>query len=255
MNDFTIKEELQAFIDGELDPARAAEFAKLVMGDSNLSANMAAFQDDKARIEQVYGPLRQLPLPERWLHTIDSRLPPKKRIFSGSFYFRPLAVAVATSLLVLVGAWFTYQRVSGAKEDTIVVEALAARHDSTQPGTAFNAASISPAYRNEILTTSLAMALKAPDLSKLGYQLEDVRVYPNVPGGKAVELSYRNTQNGVFTLYLRHPTGPPRVDLTENNGLRICLWQDDVLGAVMVGEMSAGEMARIASLAYSGLTL
>jgi anti-sigma factor RsiW len=37
--------------------------------------------------------------------------------------------------------------------------------------------------------------------------------------------------------------------------MRICIWQDEELSTVMLGEMSAGEMARVASLAYSGLTL
>jgi anti-sigma factor RsiW len=37
--------------------------------------------------------------------------------------------------------------------------------------------------------------------------------------------------------------------------LRICIWQDDIIGTVMVGDMSAGEMARAASAAYAGLNL
>jgi hypothetical protein len=45
------------------------------------------------------------------------------------------------------------------------------------------------------------------------------------------------------------------VDLVERDGMRICIWQDEVLSTVMLGEMSAGEMARIASLAYSGLAI
>ena len=107
----------------------------------------------------------------------------------------------------------------------------------------------------KVLSAALSETLKAPDLSKLGYRLANIRVYSGVPGGKAVELAYRDAQNRLFTLYLRHPSGPPRVDLVERDGMRICIWQDDVLGTVMLGEMSAGEMARIASLAYSGLTL
>jgi anti-sigma factor RsiW len=76
-----------------------------------------------------------------------------------------------------------------------------------------------------------------------------------VPGGKAVELAYRDVQQRTFTLYLRHPSSPARVELLERDGLRICIWQDDVIGTVMLGQMSAGEMARISTLAYAGLTL
>jgi hypothetical protein len=89
----------------------------------------------------------------------------------------------------------------------------------------------------------------------MGYRLAQIRVYDGVPGGKAVGLDYRDAQMHEFTLYLRHPSSPARVDLYQREGLRVCIWQDDVLGTVMLGEMSAAEMARIASLSYSGLNL
>ena len=109
--------------------------------------------------------------------------------------------------------------------------------------------------RNQVLSKALDMNVKAPDLGKLGYQLADIRIYSGVPGGKSVELRYRGEQNRVFTVYLRHPSGPPQVDLLQRDGLRICIWQDEYVGSVMLGEMSAGEMARAASAAYAGLTL
>ena len=56
-----------------------------------------------------------------------------------------------------------------------------------------------------------------------------------------------------FTVYLKPSSGTPRFDMIKRGDVRICVWQDDVLGAVMLGEMSAAEMLRIASLAYSGL--
>jgi hypothetical protein len=41
--------------------------------------------------------------------------------------------------------------------------------------------------------------------------------------------------------------------MVSRGPVRICLWQDDVLASVMVGEMSSAEMLRVASLAYNGL--
>jgi hypothetical protein len=80
-----------------------------------------------------------------------------------------------------------------------------------------------------------------------------LRVYGNAPAGKGVELLYRHKDNRVFALYLRRPSGAPRFDQYKQGKLRVCIWQDDVLGAVMTGEMSAAEMQRLASLAYTGL--
>jgi anti-sigma factor RsiW len=88
----------------------------------------------------------------------------------------------------------------------------------------------------------------------MGYRLATVQIYGGVPGGQAVELVYRGRENRVFTLYLRHSTSAPRFDQFQTSGIRVCIWQDDVLGTVMAGKMSAAEMQRLASLAYTGLT-
>jgi anti-sigma factor RsiW len=116
------------------------------------------------------------------------------------------------------------------------------------------AAFATPEMADQMLTAALGMMLKAPDLNRMGYSLATIRTYSDVPGGSSVELDYRNAENRLFTLYLRRPSGPARIELLERAGTRICIWQDDVLGTVMLGEMSAGEMARLASLAYAGLT-
>ena len=249
------EEDLQAFIDQELDQKRAAEIAMLVTSDAALAGRIAAFRSDKSRLGQVYGTLAARPLPREWLEHIADRTSRRRLQFSRRYFSRQLVVAVAAGLLLMVGAWLAYQRMGGPNGDTIIAEALAARRDSIHPQQVFAAATLDAPETHRVLTTALAMNLNTPDLAKLGYRLASIRIYSGVPGGKAVELDYRNPQNRLFTLYLRHPSGPARVDLTERDGMRICIWQDDVLGTVMAGEMSAGEMARIASLAYSGLSL
>jgi len=258
-NDLGIsKEELHAFIDGELDSIRAAEVARLVATDPVLAARVEAFRADKERLEQIYGTLRDLPVPPKWLQSVENRPVRQRTRFPSVYLSRRGVAAVAASLLVIlmVNLWFAYERFSATNEDAIIAEAFAARQDAMPPEQSFAAGTLAaPEGRNQVLSTALSETLKAPDLSKLGYRLANIRVYSGVPGGKAVELAYRDAQNRLFTLYLRHPSGPPRVDLVERDGMRICIWQDDVLGTVMLGEMSAGEMARMASLAYSGLTL
>ena len=251
------KEELHAFIDGELDPIRAAEFTKRVASDPALAARVAAFRSDKQQLDQIYGSLSDLPLPPEWLQLIRDTLAPRRPSFSSVVFSRRGVVAMAASLLLILitNLWFVYERFIITNEDAVIAEAFAARQESTRPEQSLGVASAAPEERDLALTMALSMMLKVPDLSKQGYRLANIRVYSGVPGGKAAELVYRDAQNRLFTLYLRHPSSPPRVDLVERDGVRVCIWQDDVLSTVMLGEMSAGEMARIASLAYSGLTL
>jgi anti-sigma factor RsiW len=196
-------------------------------------------------------------VPPEWLQRVRDASVPRRPSFSRVAFSRRSIVAIAASLLLIltVNFWFVFNRYIVTNEDAVIAEAFAARQDSTRPEQSVAVASIAPEARNQVLTMALSMMLKAPDLSRLGYRLENIRIYADVPWGKAAELAYRDDQNRLFTLYLRHPSSPPRVDLVERDGMRICIWQDDVLSTVMLGEMSAGEMARVASLAYSGLTL
>ena len=211
-NDLGIsKEELHAFIDGELDPIRAAEVARLVATDPVLAARVDAFRADKKRLEQIYGTLRDLPVPPKWLQFVEDRPVRQRTPFPRAYFSRRGVVAIAASLLLILMAnlWFVYERFITTNEDAIIAEAFAARQDSTPPEQSFAAVALAaPEGRNQVLTTALSMTLKAPDLTRLGYRLANIRVYSGVPGGKAVELAYRDAQNRLFTLYLRHPSGP-----------------------------------------------
>ena len=248
-------EELHAFIDGEVDPNRGAEIVELAAADAILASRIAAFRGDKERLGEAYGKVRDLPLPSEWLRLIEDQTA-RQRPFASLGRSRRLVGAIAAAVLLLLGIGIAYQFFSVAGTDGILAEALAARQNAMRPEQSLAAGNVAaPDARDQVLTRALAMMVKVPDLTRLGYQLADIHVYSGVPGGRAVELTYVDPQKRLFTLYLRHPSGPPRVDLLQRDRMRICIWQDDVVGTVMLGEMSAGEMARIASLAYSGLTL
>jgi anti-sigma factor RsiW len=247
----THEELLHAYIDGELAEDGRAAFEQGLARDPQLANRLALFEADKARIAQIYGPLADRPLPARWIEMIDA---PMARRGSGEplWYSIEAIAGIAAVLMLLIGGSLVY-RENAPHEEPIIEEALAARSD------------VLPAYRSipvsasretlaaHTLSPALGMRVGVPDLRRMGYSLIGLRVYTNLPGGKAVELLYRQKDNRVFALYLRRPSGPARFDQYKKGGLRVCIWQDNVLGAVMTGEMSAAEMQRLASLAYTGL--
>ena len=250
------EEEIQAFIDGEIDAQRAAQIALAAQSDGTLARRIAAFREDKLRLRQVYAPIASSPLPENWLHFIDRHAREKHHSRSWPRISQQVFAAASAILLLVLSLGLSREFLRLPDEEQIINEALAARDHIVQPERSFTSAELA---RTDSGTTLLSAALdskvKTPNLTRMGYQLDGARIYGGMPGGKAVELDYRNAQNSLFTLYLRRPSSPPRVDIVERGRLRICIWQDDELGAVMAGEMPAGEMARLASLAYSGLSL
>jgi anti-sigma factor RsiW len=155
-------------------------------------------------------------------------------------------------LLLLIGGPLIYRQMT-PHEEPIVVVALAARDATALAGHIASLPPTTQAAAGRAISGALAMHVAAPDLSRMGYQLAGYQVYRGGTRGNAAELLYRHHDNRIFALYLRRPSGAPRFDQYKQGNLRVCIWQDDVLGAVMTGEMSTAEMQRLASLAYTGL--
>lgn len=247
--------DLHAFIDGELAPDRAAEVAKLVAAAPTLAEAFKAFSQDKQGLAKLHLEELDRPLPAKLLGLIDRHAQTTRSAAFNIDRRKWNALALAAAFVLMFGLGLTVQKLFAPGEDPILGEAFAARAETMRPEAVYSADSVAAVGEaDRILAAALEMPVSVPDLTKLGYQLEAIRVYSGVSGGKSVSISYRDEAMRVFTLYLRHPSGPPRVDLLQRNGTRICIWQDDVLGSVMLGDMSAAAMARVASLAYSGLT-
>jgi anti-sigma factor RsiW len=238
-------EELSAYIDGELGAVRMTDITSLAQYDHVLAQRIASFRDDKLRLSEIYGPLSARPLPPAWLHTVEQAqrqrrsVPARRRLY-----------AMAACLALLIVGALAYGLIARSREDTTVADAMTARHESLVM-TAATGTTITEDAANLTIQALLGSSVKAPDLGKLGYRLAAAHTVAN---GKAVTLDYADANNRIVTLYLRRSPGTARFDMTRRGPTRICVWQDEVLSAVMLGEMSAGEMLRLATLAYAGLS-
>jgi anti-sigma factor RsiW len=229
------EEVIHAFIDGELNAAEARAVADRIAQDPALAATVAAYRADKALLAAHYGPLIHRPLP----HDMAALLTPRRPRFGARVY----AMALAASVLLALVATLGYRGM--VPDDRAVIDAAVAVHSGRGAGEviAADAAQIS---------ATLGLQLKLPDLTKAGYTLAQVAVYPG-NHGKAVKIDYRNAAGEAFTLYLENSSGREQFEIAKRGDVLVCLWQDDVLATVMVGKMAAAEMLRVASLAYNGL--
>ena len=239
-------EELHAFIDGELDPIRAADVAVLLQYQPELQEKIAAYRSDKAMLSSTYGPLISEPIPAHWHAMIArARNPARTQVP------RRAAFAMAASAAIAFVGWQAYQRLRSHEDDALITEAFSARNET------FNLSLSGAGDRDDAdraLKAALGLPVKVPDMGKYGFTFARYRVYNGVPGGKAVKLDYEDTQKRVFTLYLRHSSGEEEFEMLKRGPVRICVWQDEVLSAVMLAEVNAGEMLRLATLAYAGLS-
>jgi anti-sigma factor RsiW len=237
--------DLHALIDGELECDQIQRVEAAVEADPALSGRAASYRADKAMLKRVYGPLVDQPIPEQWVSLVRSTVPMRR-----AANWR-LIGAIAAVLLVIVGVGSSYWRLRPTEEKNVVQAALEARQATLPARELISVSNFGVAARNNaVLSSIVASNVKVPDLSRMGYELTEIRLY-----GKAAELSYRDREHQLFSLYLRHSDGKARFDQFEQNGLRICVWQDDQISTVMAGNVSAPMMQRLASLAYVGLTV
>lgn len=241
--------ELNAFIDGELGAARLRSVQEEIDGDAVLAEHVAAMRSGKLRVRQVYGPLTDRSLPAEWVKLARRGYGPLQLR-----RMRPLAAIAAALIIFITASSYVVYDARNSSQEEIVQTALDARGAESVPAKVIGVPLGNIRQYNSVLAAAVGLDLKVPDLAALGYQLVQIRLY-RMSGAGAAELSYRDRQNRLFTLYLRRSDGSVRFDQFTRDGLRICVWQDEDLSTVMAGNVTTAAMQRLAALAYTGLTL
>jgi len=234
-------EDLHAYIDGALEEGRALAVQNALDRNAALAERAALFRADKAMLKAVYAPLAERPLPPEWIALARREVRPWMR-------WR-LAGAIAAAVLILAGGSLAW-RYSSAWNDDVVEAALDARDGTRAPERYIALSDIVQAHRYDAtLRQTVASNVHIPDLSRMGYRLSGLRLY-----GAAAELLYQGPEGRLFTLYMRRSDGSARFDQFGRGSLRVCVWQDDQVSTVMVGDISVAAMQRLAILTYTGLT-
>ena len=246
MNDSVSEIDLHAFIDGELPPERAAAVEAAVARDPILAARVRGFRADKLALVAAYGPLADAPVPASLLQAARGSSRPVIKRWGRHLVLAGAAALAASLLLTLTPR---------APRDAAIEQALAARENARTPSRELDGrdlASIEAA--DQAMSDMLGNSTRVPDLRRAGFKLVSAEFY-GPTRSDAVQLRYEDAERRLFTVFLRPSAGPDAFDVTERGPVRICVWQNADVTAVMTGEMSTPELFRLASLAYSSLGL
>ncbi len=244
------EEELHAFIDNELALRRRREILLLLEHDRALAERIAGFKADRDRLRAAFAGLSGRPVPESWTRRIEAATTsgPRPAAFPRRYAVAAGIAAVLGSTAFAVRQW---PRVGGGGGgDTILASAEAARGGTTRGRRAAPDQLATAGSRDAMLQTALGMKARVPDLERYGFRLARLELF-----GRAAQLRYTDQRQRLLTIYVDRSDGNVRFDLLRRGSTRICIWQDDVIGAVIIAPMSAGEMMRVASSAYADLNL
>jgi anti-sigma factor RsiW len=250
MNQAKIRDEdLHAFIDGELAGEDRARVEAALAADPEQSERAAALRADRARLVSLYGGGLHEPLPREWLARIEEAT--ARKPFPRTAW---AMLALAASFVLVLSGTIAYREFAPTPRGDVVADALSARAMETRPDYVVPVNSDSEVQaESAVMAKSLDTRVRAPDLSRMGYRLVGIDVYSSP--APSFDLRYVDTRGRAVTLYIRRSPGSTRFDILAMKGLEVCVWQDNIISTVVTGDMSAAEMERLASLAYSGLTL
>ena len=233
-------DEIHAYVDGALERARREEVAGILQEDLTLAARVASYTADRDALRQALIGIMGKPLPPAWQARIEAATQTRATLPRR----RMMAAGAAAILAAGVGAALLWP-----KGDGILKDALAARADGLPNGV--QVAGAGGAAQDGRLAAALRLKVRAPDLAHFGFQLARM----DVNDRRSAQLEYRDPAGRRLTIYVRPSDGTVRFDLLKAGASRVCVWQDDVVGAVIIAPMSAGEMMRVASSAYAALNL
>jgi anti-sigma factor RsiW len=234
--------DLHAYIDGELSPERAAAVEAAMAGDPALAERVRDFQADRQALVDTYRRLADAPVPAALLKAAST--PPRRR--------RPRIIGCAFAAAAALAACLVLVLMPRAPRDPAIEQAMTARDNARIPSQELKGhdlASVDAAAK--AMSDMLGNSMRVPDLSRAGFALVSTDIY----GSEAVQLRYEDARQRLFTVFLRPSAGPDAFEVTERGPVRICVWQNADLTAVMTGEMSTPELFRLASLTYSSLGL
>jgi anti-sigma factor RsiW len=247
MSDAVSELELHAFIDGELPPEQAAAVEAAIARDPLLAIRVRDFRADKRALIAAYGSLADAPVPAALLKAARAGPPRSAARHWGRYVALAGTAALAASLLLTL--------TPRSPRDPPIEQALAARENARAPSRELdgrNLASIEAA--DQAMSAMLGNSTRVPDLRRVGFKLVSAELYGSTRSD-AVQLRYEDALGRLFTVFLRPSAGPDTFNVTERGPVRICVWQNADVTAVMAGEMSTPELFRLASLAYASLGL
>ena len=247
--------DVQAHVDGQLAPERAAVVEAALAGDPELAARVAALRAQNAALRDALDPTLAEPIPA---HLLAAAVPPDSHTVRLGRRLAP-ALALAATLIVGVGVgWFGRDAlIERAGTPTTFARQAAFAHalyaaDVNRP------VEIWAADEKRLvnwLTKRLGFQVHAPDLNGVGYALVGGRLVAGNEMPTALFM-YENADKQRLSLQVRRQapgTGETAFRYAVENGVGVFYWIDDACGYAISGNVDRAQLVKIAHVVYGQL--
>lgn len=250
------RDQLMAFVDGQLDPAARAAVEAQVATRPDLAAELAALQRQSDNIRTLFGPVAAEAVPAR-LAT--------HRIALAQTGRRWQALSRAAMVVALIGvglaAGWVLRPIGSAPAiyDRLIADAVSAHTVYVaEKRHAVEVAGSDSEHLSSWLSNRLDTTLAMPDLSAVGLTFLGGRLLPapGIPGGRAAQLMYEDAGGARVTLYITPATDVdgPTYETARFGADTALYWANDTFTCTIVAARDPEALRAIATAVFSQLS-
>jgi anti-sigma factor RsiW len=246
------EDELHAYADNQLAPARVEEVGAVLAREPALVARVAEIRRQNALLRDAFDPWLAEPLPRKLLWAATGRSLRRR------LRWQPWA-ALAASLVLGVGVgWFGRGEMLQLAGTPVTFPRQAALTHVLYASDANRPVEVWAAEEQRLVTwlsKRLGYPLHAPDLNSVGFSLVGGRL---VAGNEkpAALFMYENADRQRISLLVRKDGSPSRETAFRyafEDGVGVFYWIDDVCGYALSGRIDRGALLSIARVVYGQL--
>ncbi len=248
------EDELHAYVDGWLDPARAEAVEAYLAQHSEAAARIAAYRRQNEGLRAALADPDEEALRERFRPALAGA--PRRRP-------APTLRAAAAALLVLGvglgGGWWLRGQLSPPDSDGNSIARLAAAAHRIYSVEVRHPVEVRAEEEHLMrwLSKRVGAPLSAPDLGRYGFRLVGGRLLPAAKGLAAAQLMYEDGAGRRITCYVtaNRAGRETAFRFVEDGGLSAFYWLEGRLGYAVVGEVDRAELLDVTRTVYQQLGL
>jgi len=251
------EDDLHAYVDRLLSPARAAEVETWLSQRPDKAAEIALWQRQNEALTALFPPVT----PE----LIPDRLKPRQlaaRPRGVTLNWQQMAVAAVVILAIGTGAGWTLRELDHPPESDGLIAAAVTAH-ALYVKENRHAVEVAATDRDHLvswLSNRVARPITPPDLAPEGFDLVGGRLLPAAydeeENGPAAQLMYQNAANDRVTVYITAaiPNEKNAYEFSSRENLDAFYWSNDRITCTVVGSLPDAEMKAVAKKIYTQLT-
>ncbi len=246
--------ELQAYVDGQLDEDRRRQIDSALAADSELAGRVETYRAQNEEIRALYGDVARQEIPDRLQpRRIAAKLARRR-------WLVPLAASLAWLTVGLAGGWLANEYLGDA------TVADASRHVTSEAVAAHRVYAVEVLHPVEVfadqeehlvkwLSKRLGHDILAPDLTPLGFVLVGGRLLPAEDGKPAAQFMYEDGGGRRVTVYavLFNSGKETAFRYQELDGVGSFTWLEPDMGYAIAGDIPREALLEVSKIVYEAL--